>query len=323
VESRLAALDRGHEHFGFKDGISQPFIDGLTAAPNRKGSDVIAPGEVLIGYPDVDGNISGKPTPLPTPGQPGYNPTPPPPPAALPDWADNGTFLVYRRLQQNVGGFQQFLQSQSGPLSLPDEAVGAKLVGRWASGAPLERVPGEHTDRDPAAGDPAATHPELLSPAKINAFTYQQQDADGHLVPRAAHIRKTNPRDENPPDPGVVAHHRILRRGIPYGEDFTAGEPDYPASGPVPAGQDRGLLFICYQASIDDGFEFVQQPWANTATFPQDGDGQDPIISQNSDPRTATIPPHGPVSMPQWVTTTGGDYFFSPSLAALGTLADG
>jgi Dyp-type peroxidase family len=310
--------NRGHEHFGFKDGISQPFIPGLTAGQNKQGSDVIAAGEFLIGYADEDRHISGQPMPSPTPDQPGYNPVaPPPPPAPMPEWARNGSFLVYRRLRQNVEGFNRSVAELAPQLTLPPEAIGAKLVGRWASGAPLERVPGEHTDRNPANGDPGLTDPLLLSDEKINNFDYQAHDADGHVVPRAAHIRKSNPRDEEPPGRAVANRHRILRRGIPYGPEFQPSEPPYPGAGPVPDSQDRGLLFVCYQASIADGFEFVQSQWVNKPDFPQANDGRDPIISQDAEPRSMTIPPHGPLPMAQWVQTTGGDYFFAPPISAL------
>jgi Dyp-type peroxidase family len=310
--------NRGREHFGFKDGISQPFIRGLTAGENKKGDDVISVGEFLIGYTDQDGHVSGQPAPAVAPGQPGYNPTPPPSRPPLPPWTKDGSFLVYRRLQQDVAAFKQFEEAQAASLGLPPDGVGAKLVGRWPSGAPLERLPGEHRDRDPAAGDPGVVvGSSLLRDEKINNFDYQKHDADGHLVPRAAHVRKTNPRDEDPPGRDESNRHRLLRRGIPYGPEFKPNEPAYPGSGPVPDGQDRGLLFMCYQASLEDGFEFVQQPWANTPDFPQPGDGRDPIISQDVDPREALVPPHGAVSMAQWVKTTGGDYYFAPSMSAL------
>src|SRR3954452_16601581 len=79
---------------------------------------------------------------------------PPPRPAPpLPDWAKNGSFLVYRRLRQDVAAFQQFIAAHAAPLGLPPAAVGAKLVGRWASGAPLELVHGENADRTPEQGD--------------------------------------------------------------------------------------------------------------------------------------------------------------------------
>jgi Dyp-type peroxidase family len=312
---------RGHEHFGFKDGISQPGIAGLTRS-SKHGQDTIAAGEFLIGYPDQDGHVSGQPIPAVRPVQPGYNPIQPPLPAALPPWTHNGSFLVYRRLRQDVAAFRAFVQDHAIPLNLPGTAVAAKLVGRWASGAPLERIHGERTERDPAAGDPGPPGSLLLSDERVNNFDYEPQDTDGHLVPRAAHIRKTNPRNAQPPGKDESNRHRILRRGIPYGPEFQETEPAYPGSGSVPDTQDRGLLFICYQASIADAFEFIQSQWANTTDFPQTGDGQDPIITQTAN-RPFSLPGHGQLTSPPWVTTTGGDYFFAPSRTAIQQLASG
>ena len=314
--------NRGHEHFGFKDGISQPGVAGLTRS-SKHGQDIIATGEFLIGYPDQDANISGHPRAPVNPGQPGYNPVePPPPPAPMPDWARNGSFLVYRRLRQNVGAFKQFVQQQAAAVALAPDGLGAKLVGRWASGAPLEQTRGERHEHNPADGDPGTLGSRLLLDEHINDFDYEPQDADGHLVPRAAHIRKTNPRNEQPPGKDESNRHRILRRGIPYGTEFQETEPAYPGAGPVPDNQDRGLLFICYQASITDGFEFIQSQWANLPNFPKDGDGHDPIIAQNIENRSFTLPPQGALPpLAVWVTTTGGDYFFAPSLSAIQQLS--
>jgi Dyp-type peroxidase family len=314
--------NRGHEHFGFKDGISQPSIAGLTSS-GKSGTGTIAAGEFLIGYPDQDGHTSGQPAPAAQP-QPGYNP-PPPPPQALPDWAHNGSFLVFRRLRQDVQAFTQFLTDHSGEAGLSADQLGAKLVGRWKSGAPLERVPGEPHQLDPSAADPSDQHPQVLDDHHINNFRYQHDDPDGHLTPRAAHIRKVNPRDEDPPGDQESRRHRILRRGIPYGPELQPQEPAYQGAQPGD-GQDRGLLFLCYQASISRGFEFVQAAWANQPDFPPPGGaGRDPIISQDADPREFNLPPQNVhLTMHPWVFTTGGEYFFTPSLAALrGALAGG
>ncbi len=310
--------NRGHEHFGFKDGISQPGIAGLTKS--SKGRDEIATGEFVIGYPDQDGNVSGTtPAPAPQPGQPGYGPNNPPPPAAgLPEWAKDGSFYVFRRLRQNVQGFNDFLSQQAAAVGLSPDQLGTKLVGRWKSGAPLERTRTQDPNFDPTAVDPSIADPSILSDEHINDFDYEPQDADGHLVPRAAHIRKTNPRSEDPPTEAVSNRHRILRRGAPYGPDFSPGEPAYPGSGSPPDNQDRGLLFACYQASILAGFEFIQQSWANTPGFPQADDGRDPIISQDVNNPDFHLPPHDPHLVTQrWVITTGGEYFFSPSISTL------
>jgi Dyp-type peroxidase family len=309
---------RGHEHFGFKDGISQPGISGITRS-SKTGQDEIATGEFLIGYPDQDGNISGQPAPPAQPGQPGY-PSPPPSPP-LPPWAHNGSFLVYRRLRQDVASFNAFLATEAQQLGLAPELLAAKLVGRWRSGAPMEHVPGLPPGIDPATTDPSVQDPAVLQDDKINHFEYQAADADGHGVPHAAHIRKVNPRDADPPTKAESNRHRILRRGIPYGPELAPTEPGYN-QGAVGDGQDRGLQFICYQASIARGFAFLQEQWANARDFPVAGDGEDPIISQAVEPRMVRIPPTAdPIAMARWVFTTAGEYFFSPSLSALEALS--
>jgi len=312
----------GHEHFGFKDGISQPGIAGVTE-PSKTGTDTVATGEFVIGYPDSDGNISGQatpPGPPPQEGQPGYPGPGTPGQPALPDWATDGSFLVYRRLRQDVGGFNQSMGTLAQQAALNSDQMAAKLVGRWPSGAPMEPVPTLPPGVDPSRADPAPTTPAVLGDDQINAFDYSS-DADGHAVPRAAHIRKMNPRASTPPGPPETSRHRLLRRGIPYGPDFQPTEPPY-SQGPINDDRDRGLLFLCYQASISRGFMFVQQSWSNSPDFPQAGDGVDPIISQATDQRPFTLPPQNVhLTMARWVTTVGGEFFFAPSIPALKQLS--
>lgn len=312
--------EHGHEHFGFKDGISQPGIAGLTQS-SKDGTDTIATGEFIIGYPDQEGQISGQSPPVapaPQPGQPGYPGPAPTPPPALPDWAKNGSFMVYRRLRQDVGAFNQFITQEAQARGIDPELLAAKLVGRWRSGAPMEQVPALPAGVNPAtAPDPAKAAPAVLNDDQINNFDYEPGDADGSRVPRAAHIRKVNPRSANPPGKTETNRHRMLRRGIPYGPEFQPTEQPY-GQGPVGDDRDRGLLFICYQSSLARSFNFVQQSWANTGDFPQAADGEDPIISQALAQREFNLPPQGThLLMARWVFTTGGEYFFSPSLSAL------
>ena len=310
---------RGHEHFGFKDGISQPFVEGLSTE-QKPGQGALPAGEFILGYPHLD----AAPPPPPPPGS--YNPPPAPVPDTFPSWAKDGSFFVWRRLRQNVKGFNDFVAKAAGEAGLPPALIEAKLVGRYKSGAPLELTADEAPDFDPQAEDPAIKDPSLADDdAKNNNFVYEPQDADGHLVPRAAHIRKTYPRNATPPGQEESDRHRILRRGIPYGPEFKPDENPYPDAGNPPGDQDRGLIFGCYQASIERGFEFIQTQWANKEDFPQQGDGRDPIISQDVSEPTFSMPPDhtgdAHLFMQRWVITTGGEYFFSPSIAAIHQLA--
>jgi Dyp-type peroxidase family len=298
----------GHEHFGFRDGISQPGIRGLTASSYPSGSeegqaaqDVVAAGEFVLGYPRE------------RPPGPDDDPLSP-----QPEWTENGSYLVFRRLRQDVKGFRDFLNREATKQEMTVDLLGAKLVGRYRSGAPL-------VGAGDAAEDPGTKDPAVLGKDKVNAFTYVD-DPHGTQVPRAAHIRKTYPRDEQVSSGGELEQRpRILRRGIPFGQSFRHGNPPDSPFGADPAfPNDRGLCFVCYQRSIRDQFELIQCTWVNQEAVPEAGDGVDPVASQASPRRKLRVPGAAadPVRLPkQWVTTTGGEYFFSPSVSALERLS--
>lgn len=332
----------GHEHFGFKDGVSQARHPRIHAArqPGRSQPGPARPGSALgrrvrarLSHPHFP--PLEPPAPAPAPGSPGYGTGGAPPAISTsdirlepgpvsgggPEWAVDGSYLVFRRLQQDVASFAKFVAQSAAAENVSTGLMGAKLVGRYKSGCPLERTPDEPTDVDPQTADPSIADPSLLAEAKINNFEYGD-DADGALVPRASHIRKVYPRDEATPGGGEAETqtHRLLRRGIAYGEPFDPGAPSgSPQAGNAQFPHDRGLLFLCYQSSLEEQFEFVQQRWVNDPNFPQPEDGQDPIIAQLNEPRSVRVPGLGQpqLSIPQFVRTTGGEYFFSPSISAL------
>jgi Dyp-type peroxidase family len=301
--------ETGHEHFGFRDGISQPGIRSLAASswPNRNGEDrshqdVVAGGEFVVGYPRQQ------------PQDPADDALSP-----QPEWTRNGSYLVFRRLRQDVKGFRDFLTAEAAKHNMSPDLFGAKLVGRYRSGAPL-------VGAGNAAEDPGTTNSALLQKDKINDFGYSA-DPHGEQVPRAAHIRKTYPRDQQVSDEESGERPRIIRRGIPFGQPFRSSDdpPDSPFGADPRFPNDRGMCFVCYQRSIRDQFELIQRGWVNQETVPEDGDGVDPVVSQASPERTIRIPGAAvdPVHLPkQWVTTTGGEYFFSPSIRALERLSD-
>jgi Dyp-type peroxidase family len=299
----------GHEHFGFRDGVSQPGIRGLTGSSYPNGSDedgphhdVVAGGEFVVGYPRE----------RPPTRDPADDPLSP-----QPGWTENGSYLVFRRLRQDVKGFRDFLDTEATRQRTTVDLLGAKLVGRYRSGAPL-------VGAGDAAEDPGTTNAVVLQRTRINAFGYST-DPQGTQVPRAAHIRKTYPRDQQVSDSEPGKRPRILRRGIPFGQSFRHGNPpDSPVGADPQFPNDRGLCFVCYQRSIRDQFELIQCTWVNQEAVPEAGDGVDPIASQASPERKLRVPGAvaDPVHLPeQWVTTTGGEYFFSPSISALERLS--
>ncbi len=314
----VRADEPGHEHFGFKDGVSQPGIRGLTRRQNpdddeqgAPGQDLLWPGEFVLGYPTQiatadrasDEDANGNPGPISTSG---------------PAWTADGSYLAFRRLRQDVAGFRRFLAGAASDQGVSTERLGAKLVGRYPSGAPLERTEDAPKGLDPSEADPSRGDPGILDPLKINNFEFAEQDADGGLVPRAAHIRKAYPRDEQTPTGGEAdtQTHRIMRRGIPYGESFREGAPAGSAAG---ADADRGLLFLGYQASLERQFEFVVSQWFNDPDHPERGDGHDPILSQATRTKQFTLPGGSPahLTMRPFIFTTGGAYLFQPSITAL------
>jgi Dyp-type peroxidase family len=232
-----------------------------------------------------------------------------------------GSFMVFRKLEQAVAAFKKEEIALGGPktparpdaLALADpELAGAMLVGRFENGTPLA-VQG--TD---AAG------------AFTNDFDFSQ-DTEGLRCPFHAHIRKMNPRGETNADPQEL-RHRITRRGIPYGAR--------PADELVDDGQRRGLLFMCYQRSIGQQFEFMQRSWANNASFLRPAvaagpaTGLDPIIGQGDRADKLTFPlewrpapdngaPTAIAGFGQHVTLRGGEYLYAPSMSGLQALADG
>ncbi|MGK7942054.1 MAG: Dyp-type peroxidase [Crocosphaera sp.] len=316
---------REHEHFGFRDCISQPCLRGrISQEPKdflvkretsancpqgKPGYDLIWPGEFIFGYPTQNPIDSQSSAPNAEAG---------------PSWAKNGSYLVFRRLRQDVSSFKDFLVSLSQDLTkfspalptLTPETLAAKLMGRWYSGAPIVLSPQED-------------NPQMGSDHGINNhFKYEASDpkireSKESICPAAAHIRKAFPRDtHNLSDNETVRQtHRLLRRGVPFGE----------AS---PGQKERGLLFLAYQTSIERQFEFITTNWINNPNFPDTGDGYDPIVGQNNNPgeqrqRQWTLPVEIddtvikiPVNLPQdWVIPTGGGYFFVPSLTGLSMLA--
>jgi Dyp-type peroxidase family len=346
----LPAPLKGHEHFGFKDGISQPasrglaskdptdFFDARLLAPTdpnfdrfaEPGRPLVWPGQFVIGYSRQDPR----------------DPLMPRAPAPLKvDWQRNGSYLVYRRLQQKVHLFWQFCEAEAQALSatsgqpMTREFFAARLVGRWPSGAPVMRAPG--ADNDQLANDDSSNNNFRFSNATpvvtlkdgtqaSRAFPPPTADPDGRTCPFVGHIRKMNPRDD-PTDtggPNDTLHRLMLRRGIPYGppQDRTKLLED--------DGADRGLLFMAYQASIGDQFQFVTHTWANQSNAPHDSTpqtGHDPLIGQNVGARFVRLPIDGDLTRDQqialpedaWVVMTGGGYFFTPSVSALaGALAD-
>ncbi|MEV4343002.1 Dyp-type peroxidase [Actinoplanes sp. NPDC049596] len=283
-EVRRNAAHRRVEHFGFTDGISQPGVRGFSNPAEFK--TVVAAGEFVLGHPGERRPQSWAPRPTPA------------------KWMHNGSFQVFRRMNQDAAGWWRRAGENGGD----PETAAAKALGRSLDGNPLE--PGARSQDQ-------------------NDFTYGDDEAGRH-TPLYAHIRKMNPRED---DVFRDRGHKMLRRGITFGPRFDRDRPD---------DRERGILFNAYVASIEDQFEFLLRHWVNDPKFPTSAlnaygrsvahrdriDGLDPVVGLSETQARDRLPADVVDKIPRqsfggFVTTTGAVYAFAPSLPALRQLAGG
>lgn len=283
------------QHFGFVDPISQPAIEGADT-PSYPGDGVpeedgtwrpLKPGEFLLGYED-EGDPRGAQAPEPR------------------ELRLNGTYLVFRKLHQDVAAFRRYLVTAAKSLYGADddyhqELVAAKMMGRWRSGCPLDLSP----DKDDLA---IAADPE-----RRNDFTYAGDDK-GLRCPLGSHLRRSNPRATPLIRSTAVRRHRLIRRGVEYGPLLDEGtlEDD---------GVDRGLINMFMQADIERQFEFVQHEWMKGGEFiGLDPNEQDPINGVGGEGSQLSVPGAKQpflFDLPTFVRVKGGEYLFVPGLRAL------
>jgi Dyp-type peroxidase family len=284
------------EHFGFMDGIGQPIIAGSGREKkqlHRTGhATVVKAGEFVLGYE----NELKVQDPIPSCKQ-------------MKDFGLDGTYLVFRQLEQHVSLLWNYIRAMTlkkdGSVNMEaEDKLGAKMMGRWKSGAPLAIYPNSDPIKDNSINEE-------------NNFSYKKEDEYGLRCPLGSHIRRANPRDSLGPDPETALQsskrHRIIRRGRSYGD--RTKDPfndDY---------KQRGLHFICLNSSIERQFEFIQQTWINNKTFAGLFDEIDPVVGAGKAKDVFTVPEDCVrtriLKIPEVITMKGGAYFFMPSIAAL------
>jgi deferrochelatase/peroxidase EfeB len=219
--------------------------------------------------------------------------------------------MVYRKLHQNVATFRAYLEKQAALYSGGKEKLAAKFIGRWRDGTPLELSP---SNPDPAI---------VKDPNRNTDFTYGA-DAEGTRCPMGAHIRRVHPRDAFGFNGQLINRRRITRRGLPYGRFV-------PESEPVSDIEERGIIFMVLNASLSRQFEFVQQQWIQYGNDAHLGNEKDMLLGNHGGSgrfvvqgeASTTNPPFVCSSLPDFVELRGGDYFFLPSITALGMIAMG
>ncbi len=268
------------EHFGHQDGISQPRMI-------KK---------------DIEDEIAAR-------GGTNWNPGAPLELAFLPEPGQQeqfGSYLVYRKLGQNVKAFRQARDALAITLGVSADDAAALAVGRHRDGRPV--LP---TTVVQAGADP-------------NDFSFKS-DPTAAVCPYQAHIRKTNPRGDLAAfipgqDDDDERMFRILRRGITFGE-----RPDLaPGSTLPPPETGVGLLFMCYAQRL---IQFViQQEGADGNDFVLPGVGADPVLGRNTTRLAQQWPLNGvPAAkdflMSNFIDMRGGEYFFAPSPPFLKSLS--
>lgn len=302
-----ANFDGANVHFGYRDNISQPRFKGIHDPDRFPDMQPQMPlGTILLGFPTAYEGIRWK---LPRPDPLGML----------------GSFNAFRVLEQDVAGFEAFLDSSAeavladpradqvlspdyqkvwktnmSPHEAMREVIAAKMLGRWRNGTPLELSP-DNPNPDP----------------KVSLTEFDYHD-DGRC-PFGSHTRRCNPRGG--PIVQRIANNtrRLVRRGMPYGPAYDPKKPD---------DRKRGLLgnFLC--ANLGAQFEAVMCDWLNLGL-------EDPHITGTNDPLLGANDPlisyfdidleDGEYirlrGLPRFVKTRGGAYTFLPSLPALRWLA--
>lgn len=336
----------GHEAYGFMDGLSQPEVrgtyehteestgvkekafvvkrrlspkDGRYTKYSRPGFQLCDTGHFLLGEDYLkatdDVNDPAMDNPLPD----AYRKIV----APYPDWCKNGTFVVYRRLAQDVHGFWNnnlnTAEKACHGLNVGDETlrniagdIAAQCIGRWWDGTPLvgfdAPLSGLHYPPNLEKMTEAAKKHILKSTTEQkdlkNGFSYASpqsawQMADGCKVgPGKDKPYPSDPigaacpfaahiRKVNPRDEftDIGGNMRTLKhRIIRRGNNYGSRVKDVFAPAPAHEHTDeRGLALVMYMSSIEDQFEFVQRHWANASIRPKGADSDDIVIGLPED----------------------------------------
>ncbi|MCH8331564.1 MAG: peroxidase, partial [Bacteroidetes bacterium] len=320
-------LNGQKEHFGFRDGIGQPFLKGVNKDPSKHHpANQINPGEFLFGYKNEYGKYTVSPNVTPAQDKNGnlkndMNVK------SQKDLGRNGSMLVFRQMEQHVKAFWEFMDNevkkqQIANTSDTPEMLASKMVGRWPSGAPLVKCP-MHDD------------PKLED---FDNFGYAEKDFDGMKCPMGSHIRRTNPRDNlvrnSSKDPKndikssqkFMKRFRIIRRGRAYGQPLSSIMDPHEMITKPHDGEKRGLHFLCFNSNIGRQFELMQQTWVINPKFAGLYDDPDPIIGHpgimGKGSTTTFTEPSIPIrkkvkGIPRFVDIRGGAYFFMPGISGL------
>ena len=302
------------EHFGFRDGIGDPVFEGQftkTVEQTRvKGRGKIMPngswapletGEFLLGHPDESQE-------LPVDFLP-------------PEISRNGTFMAYRKLHENVAGFETYIATTAKVFARVmgmDEAeaaetLKAKMIGRWSDGTPLVKADTEARrkqfreayERDLKLAkdgyqaamlakdeEKAAIYGAQISEIKQRETDFKYADDFGGIkCPYASHLRRGNARDMLDPQValGPDASGKVPQAGNGSALNkrrriLRRGLPYGSAKkGAKKSDDDQGIIFMAVCASLFRQFEFLQQQWMQYGLDFQAGNDTCPVIGHRDE----------------------------------------
>ena len=278
----IPPLDYVHEHFGYRDRLTTPVIEGMGIEASPGSTPPSKAGEFFLGYPDESGLIPVQP-------QPGV-------------LSKNGSFLAYRKMREHVGAFRDFLKA-NGKTQEEQELVAAKLMGRWrTTGAPLVLCP-DKDDRELG-----------FDALRNNNFDYEKMDPHGYACPMGAHIRRMNVRDGRVSR--IMNRRLIIRRGGTFGPHLPDDAPEDGANRGIAvfagcADLARQFEFLISVWANDPEFLELKEkdPFAGSI----DGSFE---MTMPKRPIKKKIK-----GLNAFTTVTGGAYFFLPGIRGLKYLA--
>lgn len=278
----------GVVHFGYRDGISQPRIDGLPRKALPDGQPLTPAGALLLGHPSQFESVRFA---VPSPDVLGHE----------------GTYNAFRVLEQDVVAFEEFLTASSTATGLDRELVAAKLMGRWRNGDPLVLRP-----------DAPGARP--VDDGRINDFGFAD-DPDGLMCPIGSHIRRAHPRDSRVVQRGFGSSRRLARRGMPYGPQYEPGAARDGVDRGLLGNFMCASLSAQFEAVMYDWVNLGLQ-------HPDITGLNDPVIGANEGRTSRFDVPTADGTrtlrgFPRFVTTRGCAYTFIPSMPALRYLAAG
>jgi Dyp-type peroxidase family len=172
----------------------------------------------------------------------------------------DGTYMVYQKIEHDLDQWRLL------SLSEQEDWVGRKKITGLLKGTlsdEEDKILGQNLQSpdNRIRGEAQKRLKELIIQQRDPSKRFYDDPKFKNAVPAWSHIRKANPREElidkhKGDKNGRIARHQIFRRGYLFVQNDENNDVR------------SGLLFICFQRNIDEGFEFIKKNWLNNKNFP-------------------------------------------------------